>query len=449
MTVIAEERAGSAVGLNQDAVAILSAQRNEPDWFLDLRRRAWRFYEEIPWPTGNEEEWRRTRLTGFNTDEYALADGAGLDRQQTLTDRAGLPEYLRDELDSIDAAGAMVNENGTLRYHQLSESMAAQGVIFTDLGTAMQQHPELIQRYFMTDNVPVDSNKFTALHAALVTGGTLLYVPRNVQIEQPLHSVTSLREGQADFAHTLIIAEQGAQVAFVDDLISQDDGAGFHSGVVEIVAEPGAVVRYMHNQNWNTKTWHFSTQQAQMKRDAQLTWLLSSWGSRLSKINLEMQLLEPGGHGELLGLFFPSGRQHIDHHTMQNHFSERCSSDLLFKGALRDRSRSVYSGAIKVWPHAQKTDAFQKNDNLILDRRARADSIPGLEIEADDVRCTHGATVSKIEPEYLFYLQSRTLSRFQAEQMIVVGFFEEVLNRVPVEGVRRKLEQVIARKIHM
>jgi Fe-S cluster assembly protein SufD len=297
--------------------------------------------------------------------------------------------------------------------------------------------------------VAVDRNKFTALHAALLTGGTLLYVPRNLQIEVPLHGVTALGDGVADFGHTLIIAEENSQVVYVDDLVSQGDGGGFHSGVVEIVADPSAVVRYMHNQDWNTRTWHFSTQQAQMKRDAQLTWILSSWGSRLSKINLEMQMQDRGGHGELLGLYFPSGRQHIDHHTLQNHMADHCSSDLLFKGALRDRSRSVYSGSIKVWPDAQKTDAYQKNDNLVLDRRARADSIPGLEIEADDVRCTHGATVSKIEPEYLFYLQSRNLSKFQAEQMIVVGFFEEVLNRVPVEGVRHKLEQVIARKIHM
>jgi Fe-S cluster assembly protein SufD len=203
----------------------------------------------------------------------------------------------------------------------------------------------------------------------------------------------------------------------------------------------------MHGQDWNINTWHFSTQLARMQRDAQLAWILSSWGSRLSKINLEMQLLERGGHGELLGLFFPSGRQHIDHHTMQNHLADHCSSDLLFKGALRDRARSVYSGSIKVWKNAQKTDAYQKNDNLVLDKRARADSIPGLEIEADDVRCTHGATVSKIEPEYLFYLMARGLNKFQAEQLIVTGFFEEVLNRVPVEGVRHKLEQIIARKV--
>lgn len=446
MTVTVVERTEAVLGLNGAAFEALSAQKHEPDWFLDLRRRAWRFFEEIPWPTGNEEEWRRTRLTGLDVSDFRLATSTTL---QPATDRSGLPPYLRDELDSIDSAGALVTENGAVRYHALSRELAAKGVIFIDLDTAVRQHPELIQKYFMTSNVAVDANKFTALHGALVTGGTVLYVPRNVQIEVPLHGVTAVGEGAADFAHTLIIAEENAQVAYVDDLISQDTGASFHSGVVEIVAEPGAVVRYMHNQDWNTRTWHFSTQQAQMKRDAQLTWILSSWGSRLSKINLEMQMLERGGHGELLGLYFPSGRQHIDHHTLQNHIADHCTSDLLFKGALRDRARSVYSGSIKVWPDAQKTDAFQKNDNLVLDRRARADSIPGLEIEADDVRCTHGATVSKIEPEYLFYLMSRTLTKFQAEQMIVIGFFEEVLNRVPVEGVRRKLEQVIARKIHM
>ena len=435
----------SEIGLDGAAVGSLSQQKQEPIWFTDLRHRAWRFFEEIPWPTGEEEEWRRTRLIGLDIAEFKLA-ATGDDMRGDVAD---LTPALREELESINAAAALVTEDGAVRYHGIDNELTAKGVIFTDLDTAIRQHPELIQKYFMTDNVAVDVNKFTALHAALVTGGTVLYVPRNVQIELPFHGVTSISSGVADFAHTLIIAEENSQVTYVDDLISKDNGAAFHSGVVEIFARPGAVVRYMHGQDWNTNTWHFSTQQAQMLRDAQLTWILSSWGSKLSKINLEMQMLERGGHGELLGLYFPSGRQHIDHHTMQNHFADHCTSDLLFKGALRDRARSVYSGSIKVWPHAQKTDAYQKNNNLVLDRRARADSIPGLEIEADDVRCTHGATISKIEPEYLFYLMARGLSKFQAEQMIVTGFFEEVLNRVPVEGVRRKLEQVIARKIHM
>ncbi|MFZ2358095.1 MAG: Fe-S cluster assembly protein SufD [Anaerolineae bacterium] len=431
------------VGLNQAGVEGLSAQRREPEWFLDLRRRAWRFYEEIAWPTGEEEEWRRTRLTGLSIDDFRLPNAAGPERG----DRADLPAYLREEMESVESAGALVTENGAVRYHELSSELTAKGVLFTDLNTAIRQHPELIQRYFMTNNVAVDADKFTALHAALVTGGAVLYVPRNVQIELPLYGITAASGGLADFAHTLIIAEENSQVTYVDEMVSDGEGAAFHSGVVEIFAQAGAVVRYLHSQDWNTNTWHFSTQQAQMRRDAQINWMTSSWGSRLSKINLEMQLLERGGHGELLGFYFPSGRQHLDHHTMQNHMADHCTSDLLFKGALRGRSRSVYSGSIKVWPHAQKTDAYQKNENLVLDKRARADSIPGLEIEADDVRCTHGATVSKIEPEYLFYLMARGLSQYQAEQMIVTGFFEEVLNRVPVEGVRRKLEQSIARKI--
>ncbi|MDW8318560.1 MAG: Fe-S cluster assembly protein SufD [Anaerolineae bacterium] len=435
----------SELALTAEGVEALSALRNEPTWFLDLRQRGWRFYEEIPWPTGNEEEWRRTKLTGLDLADFRLPDSpvSGL----RVASTAELPAHLQEELATVESAGQLVTQDGAVRYRWLDPALEAKGVIFTDLDTAIREYPELVQRYFMTDNVPVDANKFTALHAAFVTGGTVLYVPRNVQIELPLHGVTTMRGGLADFSHTLLIADAGAEVTYVDDLVSADQEASFHSGVVEIVAHPAAVVRYLHYQDWNVNTWHFSTQQAQMKRDAQLTWILSSWGSRLSKINLEMQLQERDGHGELLGLYFPSGRQHIDHHTLQNHIADHCTSDLLFKGALRGRSRSVYSGSIKVHPHAQKTDAYQKNDNLVLDKRARADSIPGLEIEADDVRCTHGATVSKIEPEYLFYLMARGLSRYQAEQLIVTGFFEEVLNRVPVEGVRRKLEHVIARKI--
>ena len=184
-----------------------------------------------------------------------------------------------------------------------------------------------------------------------------------------------------------------------------------------------------------------------MGKDADLRWIQVSWGSRLTKAFLDLDLMGQGGHAELLGIYFPTGRQHIDHQTLQIHRVPNCFSDLLFNGALKEKARSVYMGIIKVLPAAQKTDAFQRNGNLILDSSARADSIPGLEIQADDVRCTHAATAAQVEEEYVFYLMARGLSRAQAERMIVQGFFQAVLDRVPVEGVVHKLERVIERKI--
>jgi Fe-S cluster assembly protein SufD len=206
-------------------------------------------------------------------------------------------------------------------------------------------------------------------------------------------------------------------------------------------------LHYLHLQNLAVSAWNFSTQRMQVKRDALLRYFIGSWGSRLTKAWLNMEMVGEGGHGELLGLYFPGGRQHLDHHTNQLHKSAQATSDLLIKGALKDRARSVYQGYIKVYPGAQKTNAYQANRNLMLSHNARADSIPGLEIEADDVRCTHGATAGQVPEEYIFYLMARGLNRSNAERMVVQGFFEEVLNRIPVEGVRNKLETEIARKL--
>ena len=222
---------------------------------------------------------------------------------------------------------------------------------------------------------------------------------------------------------------------------------GMTANVAEIFPMAAARLHYLHLQNLHTSAWNFTTMRASLQRDALYRHLQASWGSRLSKVWIDLNMDQPGSHGELLGLYFPQGRQHIDHHTNQNHRRQRCTSDLLFKGALDDASRSVYQGMIRVWPNAQKTDAYQKNDNLILSDQARADSIPGLEIQADDVRCTHGATSAKVQDEYVFYLMGRGLTRKTAKRMIVQGFFEEVLNRVPVPGVRTKLEAEIARRV--
>jgi Fe-S cluster assembly protein SufD len=247
------------------------------------------------------------------------------------------------------------------------------------------------------------------------------------------------------YHHTLLVAEEGAEVTLVDDLLGGKDG--LQSAVVELVLQDNSVVRYMNLQDFDHSTWNFLTGRAALHRNADLRWIQVSWGSRLTKAFLDVDLIGNGGHAELLGIYFPTGRQHIDHQTLQIHRAPHCFSDLLFNGALKDKSRSVYMGVIRVQPHAQKTDAYQRNGNLILDGTARADSIPGLEIEADDVRCTHAATAAQVEDEYVFYLMARGLTRPQAERMIVQGFFQAVLDRVPVESVVTKLERVIERKI--
>jgi len=429
-----------AVAENISAAGIeaLSQMRGEPAWLLEARLKAWRFFDEIPWPTGTEETWRRTKLTGFKLEDYRPLHGA-------TTGDGLLPEAVDKSLREVEAVADMAIVDGARRHYRMNDDLARRGVIFTDLATAVRQHPELVQRA-LGSVVATDENKFSALHYALWNSGTFVYVPRNVVIDQPLQTVVYQSEGkQAGSHHTLVLTEESAVVTLVEDYLGA--ASGMSNSAVELAAGPNSQLHYLHLQNLAESAWNFSTQRMQLQADSLVRYFIGSWGSRLSKAWINMELSGRGAHGELLGLYFPGGRQHLDHHTNQLHVAQSTTSDLLIKGALKDRSRSVYQGYIKVYPGAQKTNAYQANRNLMLSKTARADSIPGLEIEADDVRCTHGATAGQVPAEYIFYLMSRGIDRTNAERMIVQGFFEEVLNRIPVEGVRNKLETEIARKL--
>ena len=424
------------------AVEALSAGRNEPAWMLEQRQKAWRFFEEIPWPVGNEETWRRTKLTGFKLEDYRPLAPVAAAGDLPAGD---LPAGVQHSLDEVASASSLALVDGNAALHTIDPALAARGVIHTDLHSALREYPELLQKYLGTA-VATDENKFAALHYALWNGGTFLYVPRNVKVEAPLQTVVYQSQGKyAGYHHTLVVAEEGASVTLVEDFSGAEDG--LMDSVVELLPGAGSQVHYLHLQNLSQTAWNFSTQRMLLVRDSLLRFLIASWGSRLSKNWINMELNGPGSHGELLGLYFPDGRQHIDHHTNQLHKSPNGTSDLLFKGALKDRGRSVYQGYIKVYPNAQKTNAYQANRNLLLSKQARADSIPGLEIQANDVRCTHGATASQLQEEHVFYLMSRGLPRPNAERLVVQGFLEEVLDRIPVEGVRAKIEDEIARKL--
>ena len=430
----------TATPISVAAVKAISDRYNEPAWLRQARLAAWETFEAIPWPTYKEETWRRTRLTGFDLNNYSLPEPPA----HQFGTRDQLPQDLREELDKVDSAGALILQDGRAIYHELDEQLARRGVIFTDLRTALSDYEELV-RVHLGAQVPADENKFAALHYALWQNGTFLYIPRHVVVEKPLQVIILEGEDRAHFHHSLIIGEENSESVLVEDF--RGARQGMSDSVAEVFARQAARIHYLRLQNLDETAWNFATQRIGTARDALYRHLQASWGSKLSKVWIDLELEEPGGHGELLGLYFPQDHQHIDHHTNQNHRVPYCTSDLLFKGALDDHARSVYQGMIRVWPGAQKTDAYQKNDNLILSDHARADSIPGLEIEADDVRCTHGATSAKVPEEYIFYLMARGIDRRTAMRMIVQGFFEEVLNRVPVPGVRNKLEAEIAHRV--
>ncbi len=439
---------GATKGFSREAVEELSHRRNEPSWLLEKRLQAWEAYEAIPMPTRTDEEWRRTDIRDLPIDDVAPFTAFA----SRVSSRDELPEAIRTALEaSGDLSGLVVQDDSTIVYHEADPSLADQGVIFVDLDTAIAEHADLLQKYFMTDDgsVPASDNKFAALHGAFWTTGTFIYVPANVEVELPFRAFSTLSTpGIGTFFHTLIVAEENARVTFIDTCQSETmDGESISDNVVELRAAAGAELRYIQIQDWGRNVWNFHTQHGVVGQDAAIKTLNVALGSQLSKAIISSTMDGPGSQAEMLGLYFSDEDQHIDHQTRQFHKSPYASSDLLFKGAVKDEARSVYSGTIVVAPKAHGTDAYQANRNLSLSPKARVDTIPKLEIEANDVRCTHGATVSQIEEEYIFYLMSRGINRTEAEKLMMDGFFDEVIERVPVESVQETVKTAIDRKI--
>jgi Fe-S cluster assembly protein SufD len=321
-------------------------------------------------------------------------------------------------------------------------------VLFGSLDRLVIEQGERLRPFFVRPVVRPDYDKFSALTSACWTGGTLLYVPRGVTVQQPLHALAVLHPGHADIGRTLVVLEEGAEATLLTETRStSDEAGGLHCGTVELIAGPGARLRYVNLQNWGSGVWHFAHQKAVIQNDAQLQWTISALGSRLAKVNQHVALAGAGAMAQVNGVMFTEGKQHLSYHTLQHHQSPSCKSDLLYKAALQDHSRTVWRGMIQVDPLAQKTDGYQRNDNLMLSADARADSIPGLEIQADDVRCTHGSTSGRVDEEQIFYCCARGLTRNEAVRMVVTGFFQQVFDRITIESVREALGRAIRRRI--
>jgi len=329
----------------------------------------------------------------------------------------------------------------------LDPTLEEKGVIFTDLLTAEIKYPDLVEN-LAGGIVRSQEGKFAAMAAAFASNGIVLYVPKGVNIEHPLHSVLwGGGEDYANISHILVWVDEGASVTFVHESASAQQVSNLHTGLVEIKVSEGANLRFVELQSWGDQVWNFTHERAQVGRDANLDWIFGAMGSHLTKNFSSLELVGPGATGRMSGFYFTNGQQHLDHDTRQDHLAPNTTSDLLYKGALKGNSRSVWQGMIYVAPGAQKTDGYQANRNLVLSPAARADSIPGLEILADDVRCTHGATVGKIDLEPLFYLLSRGIPPQDAERLMVEGFFDPIMQRIPFEGVRERFQQAITEKM--
>jgi len=405
------------MGFNKEHVESLSRALDEPSWLTERRLEAWGYFEKLELPKEKDEPWRYTdlRRLGFDLDAFSPLEpnphdaGLALERDPKLEER---------------------------------------GVVLLPLYNAIQTRPELVQRYLLSQGNP-GQDIFTALHTALFSGGTFLYVPRGVDVEIPVEATRTLSQGGVGiFPHTLVVVEEGSSVVFIDRYRSDNlTQPSLSDAGVEIVAGAGSSVTFVAIQEYGRGVWHFGTQRALLGRDASLQSLVVTLGATFSRAQVETTIAGEHGDVQMLGVYFAEADQHFDMRTLQDHAAPRSTSDLLYKGALKDHSHTVYSGLIRVQRNAEKTDAYQANRNLVLSDHAKADSKPELEILNNDVRCTHGSTVGQVDDEQLFYLESRGISHDDAQRLIVEGFFEDVINRVRVEAVRNVLHDAIARKL--
>jgi Fe-S cluster assembly protein SufD len=429
----------------RDQVEILSTRRDEAEWLHEQRIRAQEVWATTPMPDTRPEEWRYTPIRDMlKLDGLRLADEA-----KPVTEMDALPAEVQAWFrEAGESAGRVAQVDASVAYRELSDDLARQGVIFTSLDLAVREHGELVRRYLGTA-VGTEEGKFSALSTAFWSGGTFLYVPKNTRVELPFRVVRWISGAASSvFGRTLVVAEEGSDITIVEELGSPDfDAQTLSVGGTELFADEGAKIHYVALQRWGGGVMHLTTDRLVAGRDARITTLNLTLGSRVTRADIQCKLQKPGAHVDMLGLYIAEGDQHMDHETLQDHIAPHASSNLLFKGALRDRGRSVFRGLIRVHPGAQRTDAYQTNRNLILSPDARADSLPNLEIAADDVRCSHAATVGQLDEEEIFYLLSRGIPKPEAMRLVVFGFFGEVLDQLELPEIKKELVRAIEAKL--
>jgi Fe-S cluster assembly protein SufD len=374
-------------------------------------------YGSLPIPDTTEEHWRFTDLRGFDPEAFASNGPVPVSDTGTMVE--------------LDVAGYVTVTEGGIDISQVPE-----GVRFEPL-------PEDYEGLY---SLVGWDEKFAAHNAAMWKNGLLVVVRKGMQLEKPLY-VRIAVTGQT-FWRLVVVAEEGSRASLIEEYASPaPDTAAYSNAVTELFVEQGAKLEYVSLQNLSTETWHFATHHARVERDAELDWVAGGFGSKKGKTRIQNDLNGSGATSRVTGAYFADGDQHLDYDTFQEHIAPNCESDFAFKGALRDNATAVWRGMIRVEREAQKTNAYQECRNLMLSKTAHAVPIPGLEILANDVRCTHGATVSRVDREQLFYLMSRGLSRTEAERLIVRGFFQDVLDRIELAPVREAVTAALEARI--
>jgi Fe-S cluster assembly protein SufD len=436
MSAIAHDETVSSKGILSGLLEL----RDLPDWFREQQHAGWEKFESIPRPTRKDQPWRFSNVDLLDLAPFKLSG--------TVSDQARAA--ILEQSNGLDEVAARLVFAGDqlLERDVVSEQLSKRGVIFQPLERAMVEHADLFRKYFMSTEVSLGSAKFAALHQALVSTGTFLFVPRGVEIDQPIEIFHWLAgENATVFPHLLLVTDELAKVTVIEHFRSLDGHQrGFSCGVNDLLAGPGAKVTYVCAQNWGDNVVALQMNTTAVDHDASAMSLNLNLGSRYSRFESLSRLVGEGARSDLLAVAVATNDQEFDARTLQDHISPHTASDLLYKNALDDRARCTFGGLIRVEPHAHFTDAYQKVRNLLLSDDSEANSMPGLEILADNVRCTHGATSGQINEEEMFYLRSRGIPVPVAQRLIVTGFLNEVIHRLDQPTIADYLNRLIDRK---
>ena len=422
----------------ENPTATISAQ--EPTWLAKRRAAGLDQFNNLPLPTARDEAWRFASVGKLSIDDFNPVETPATTTLDALTERSTLV--------TARAGRAVFVDDAPARFEGVSAELIAQGVIYLPIAEAIEQHPELMEQYFLQESTELGSKKFFGLHAATVKAGTLLYVPKGVQIADPIvNYYWTSAERAAVFPHTLIIAEDNANVSVVDLFFSETEAnEALNVSVSNIHAGAGAHVFRKIVQDWNEKTVSFQLDTIVAERDAQVKNIAVNIGAQRARFESQTRIEGAGADVKMYSLTVAEETQEFDQRTFQTHNAPNAVSDLLYKNALLDKSRTIFSGLIKVAEGAQQTDAYQTNRNLLLDPTAEANALPGLEILANDVRCSHGATTGNVDEAELFYMMQRGIPRRVAMQLMVFGFFEEVIEKIESDELADNLRQLIHNK---
>lgn len=421
--------------LTEATIVSLSQQKGEPEWMRRLRLEALEAFLASPDP-----KWDRTRIDGV--------DWNAIKPYQEPAQKDELPPGAQELIAAAgDKSAVLVQVGSQVVHRSVPDALVQQGVVFTSLDEAVANHPDLVKEH-LAQAVKADEDKLIALHSALTAGGAFVYVPKDVRVDVPLQwYIWSDEPNLGLFPHILIVADVGSEVTFVESCGSTDGVPHVASAVCEVFTKPNARVTYSSVQGWGDGAQSFTTRRARLGRDSAVHWVLGELGSGLGRAATRSFLDGDGSESTAMMVFFGDQEQHLDAGLVMTHIGDHTSSDMMTKGVLKDRARCVYRALTDIEDGARFTTAFQRENTLVLSKEARIDAIPGLEIEETEVQAGHAATVGQVDENHLFYLMSRGPSRAEAIKLIVDGFFDPVLSRIPVDGVKASLQEMIDRKM--